>query len=315
MELLTTHIDYFSGTAIFDTMQEAEEFLYDHLAKMPTVEDELTIEKKPRLLGEHYQWSIDSVWKIYGGIRIKNNRVKLGFQLPGEFCRKIEDQNNALKIFRKYCEPTRIDIALDDRKRRITQSGVNKLGNVGHYKGMDSYKYITSKHCQDGDTGGTCQFGNSDKVLRYYNAEIVHGIPADRWELQARNSYAKQITSLLAETSIGENAGAIVTGCMDFVTKGPTWRHEKRYEFWEQLRNETNGIISLSPLSEDQSLDKMMRWLNRQVTPSLSVLYFGLGRTQYLKLMENLATTKHDKLNQNQLDWINYLQRAGEKLA
>ena len=310
--VLSTHIDYYSGTCYLNTLKEAEEF-FDDLARMVNPRDELTIERKPRKLGEDYTWRIDSVWGIYGAMRTTQDRVKIGLQLPGEFCRKLENQNEAVQFFQEYTIPTRIDLALDDQKRRISQSKLNAIAKLGHYKGVDSYKFIESKACQDGEEGGTCQFGQTDKVIRYYNAEIVHNLPADRWELQSRGDYACQITSKLAQESIEAVAGGIVTGAIDFVSRGETWRHETRYDFWTELREETGGPITIKPTSQEQSLDKMMNWLKRQVSPSLSVLYFGLGRTQYLSLMESLATYKNDQLTETQLSWIHYLQRAKEK--
>jgi hypothetical protein len=57
----------------------------------------------------------------------------------------------------------------------------------------------------------------------------------------------------------------------------------------------------------------MIKWLDHQVAPSLSVLYFGLGRTNYLKFMEEIAQRKHENLGEHQLAMIAYLQRTNEE--
>lgn len=314
--VLMTHIDYYSGTAYLKSLEDCEEFCH-RLADLLETRDEVTIEKKDRLLGERFNYAVNSVWGIFGAYRKTPDKAKLAFQLPGEFCRKMADQEKAIKFLWETTHPTRIDIALDDYKRRITQNGVHRVAKLGHYKGINSYKFIESKACQDGEKGGTCQFGKSEKVIRYYNAEIVHNLPADRWELQARGDRACQIANILATNSIKDYAGGIVTGSIDFVTRGENWRDEERYEFWEQLKEETltpEGEIKISPIRPERSIDKSLRWLRHQAGPFLKVLYQGYGRQSYLNLMESIATDPKVKLSAQQESWINYLRRANEPL-
>ncbi len=315
--VLKTHIDYYSGTAYLKNLEECEEFCHK-LADLLETPDEVTIEKRDRMLGEKFNYAVDSVWGMFGAYRPTADKAKLAVQLPGEFCRKMQDQETAIKFLWENTHPTRIDLALDDDKRRISQKALNRIANLGHYKGVNSYKFIESKACQDGEQGGTCQFGKSEKVIRYYNAEIVHNLPADRWELQARGDRACQIVSILSTNNVKDYAGAIVTGSIDFVIRGKTWRHEKRYEFWEQLKEETMspmGEIEISPASTTRSIDKSMRWLRHQVGPLLKILYQSYGRQNYLTLMESIATDPHIKLKPQQESWINYLRRANEPLT
>ncbi len=315
--MLLTHIDYYSGTAYLKNLEECDEFCHK-LADLLEVRDEVTIEKRDRLLGEKFTYAVDSVWGMFAAYRQTPSNAKLAFQLPGEFCRRMVNQEEAIKFLWQTTHPTRIDLALDDYKRRISQEALNDIANLGHYKGVNSYKFIESKACQDGDKGGTCQFGKSEKVIRYYNAEIVHGLPADRWELQSRGDRACQIVSILSTNNVKDYAGAIVTGSIDFVKKQDTWRHEKRYRFWQCLKDETlipQGEIEISPIRPDRSIDRSMRWLRHQVGPFLKVLYQSYGRQSYLNLMESIATDPKVNLSPQQESWINYLRRANEPLT
>jgi hypothetical protein len=153
------------------------------------------------------------------------------------------------------------------------------------------------------------------KSVRFYNAEKVHGFPADRWELQARGEYSEQISSLIKLTkpeNLPKIQLSLITHAIDFVRKGENWRKEERYYFWEKLRENTEAI-KLKPPSKEYSLEKSKKWLDKQVCPTLSMLYFGLGRTNYLKYMENLALSGEKKLNEHQLAIIAYLQRVSEE--
>lgn len=319
MKVLTASIDYLSGISKLDNLNQCEEIL-DDLAGLINPKDEPFIEQKSVRLGTVYSMTIKSVWKMFGGIKKnKSDGYELLIQLPGQFCRKLENQSEAIKFFSENFRPTRIDIALDDYQRRITQNAIDGLGKKGHYKGVNSYELISSKSGQDSESVSTCYFGALDgnKTIRFYNAEAVHGFEADRWELQARYEYAEEILNSLTinadNPELPQIMGGFVTGAIDFVEPGQNWYHDRRYEFWQNLRDELPAIKLTSP-SKEFSLEKMQRWLDRQVCPSLSVLYFGLGRQSYLDLMEAAAIRKQDHLKEHQLNWIQYLQRTKETI-
>jgi DNA relaxase NicK len=313
--MLLTSIDYFSGTGFFDSVMNCEDFI-DEITRLIKPRDEYYIESQEIRLGEKFTSKFGSVFKMYGGIKTTSDqRVKLALQLPGTFCQRFENQHEAIKFLGEHLKPTRIDIALDDYKRRISQKGIDKLGELGHYKGVESYELISSKTAQDSEKVSTCYFGSSLKSVRFYNAEKVHGFPADRWELQARGEYSEQISSLIKQTlpeDLSKIQASLVTHAIDFVRKGENWRSEQRYYFWEKLREGTEAIKLRGP-STASSLEKSTKWLDKQVCPTLSMLYFGLGRTNYLKYMETLAMRGKKRLNEQQLAIIAYLQRTSEE--
>jgi hypothetical protein len=316
--MLQATLDYFSGVTHFESLAHCEEFL-DDVARLISPKDEIFIEAKPTLLGENFNLRIGSIFKLYGGIRTENDKVKLALQIPGTFCRKLGNQREAVEMLANTLKPTRVDLALDDYQRRVTQNAVNHLGQKGHYKGVEHYELISSKGSQDDQPVSTCYFGASLKAMRFYNAEAVHGFPADRWELQARAHYAEEATFNLLQCTDSEELfpqaiGAMVTGAIDFIKPGINSYYDRRYAFWQNLRDEI-GTIKLNPPSQEHSLEKVQRWIERQWQPTLRVLYEGLGRQNFFNYLEREALNRDlDKLTEYQLAWISYLKRSKETL-
>jgi len=174
----------------------------------------------------------------------------------------------------------------------------------------------SSKGSQDSETVSTCYFGTSDKVVRFYNAEKVHEILADRWELQARGEYAEKITSLIRETkpeNLAKIQASLVTHAIDFIRRGETWRDEKRYYFWEKLREGTEEI-KLKGINKEYSIEKSAKWIDKQVCAALTVFYEGFGRANYLKYMEAVAIRGKERLNPKQQAIIAYLKRESQEI-
>jgi hypothetical protein len=203
----------------------------------------------------------------------------------------MKNQEEGLRTFFESMRPTRIDLALDDGKRRISQEAVNTLGNKGDYVGVDSYKLISSKGSQEDDTTKTCYFGSGgNKSIRFYNAEAVHGIEADRWETTLRSHYSEQAVCEILENSnkFGETIGSLVTGSIDFVERDHDYRYQPRYKFWQSIRDELPEICLKAP-SQEYCIAKTLRWLEKQVSPSLGVISEGVGKEAYSKYMVQLA--------------------------
>jgi hypothetical protein len=137
--MILTSIDYFSGTGFFNSIIEVERFI-NEISQLMNPKDEYYIEEQEIRIGEKFTSRIGSVFKMYGGIRATSGRVKLILQLPGSFCKRIENQKEAIKFLSEHLKATRIDIALDDYDRRINQSAIDKLGQLGHYKGVERYE-------------------------------------------------------------------------------------------------------------------------------------------------------------------------------
>lgn len=307
---LICKVDYLSGVGNFSTFGEMKAFL-DGNAERLEPKDKFIFKNHGGILGERFNIGISSVKKMYGGYRQDDDCIRLILQLPGTFCSAMTNQHEHVQYFCTHLRPTRFDSAMDDYKRRVSQITVNQLGELGHYKGLNSYKMIQRRPSQDIDPIKTCYFGSdtSDKKIRFYDAEFIHGIGADRWELEARREYAEDAAAQFIDNP--ECLGGMITGAIDFVKRGATWRDEERYSFWESIIREI-GEVKLYRKTDEPTLERMISWLHRQVGGSLSILYHGLGENEFNKILKSLALSKFDKLSDTQLNWINYLKENHE---
>lgn len=310
MSKVKTSIDFLSGVGSFATMNQTEKFIRS-LTSLLLEGDEFFIDNKPIRIGKQYQLTIKSVYKLCGGIKVDEDRVELALQLPGTFCRAMENQEEGLRKFFESMRPTRLDGALDDGTRRISQEAVNTIGNKGDYVGVDSYKLISSKGSQEDDRTSSCYFGSSNKSVRFYNAEAVHGIKADRWETTFRSHYSEQAVIEILDNSkyFAETIGGLVTGSIDFVERGHDYRHQPRYKFWQSMRDELPEILLKAP-SQEYCIAKTLRWLDKQVSPSLGVIKEGIGKQAYSKYMMTLAERGTERFTENHYALVKQLKKS-----
>ncbi len=186
--------DYFQGTCYFPCDSDLKACL-DLVCDLLPIGDSWTLRDKSLFCGESFNYSFRSIrGKLYGGFRREAQRWKMLLQIPGSYWSQL-DSSQYLSLISLLLDcgfnTTRFDIALDDYDRRVGFDSVKKSGELGHYRLVDSYKCIESTIIRGLDLIPTCYFGSSDKILRFYDAEFIHGIQADRWELQLRDNHAR----------------------------------------------------------------------------------------------------------------------------
>ena len=76
MSKVKTSIDFLSGVGSFSTMNQTEKFIRS-LTNLLVEGDEFYIDNKPVRIGKQYKLTIKSVYKLYGGIKIDEDRVEL----------------------------------------------------------------------------------------------------------------------------------------------------------------------------------------------------------------------------------------------
>ena len=311
--MIKSSIDYLSGVGIFSTINQADNFIRE-LCNLLIKSDEYYIVQKPTKLGKQYSYRVGSVFKLYGGLRIVDDEyVEMALQAPGSFCRAMNCQKEGLKLFTSKMRVTRIDPTADDWSRRITQNAVNEIGNRGDYIGMESYKLVKSKGSKEDDSISTCYFGGSNKSLRFYNAEFMHGEPFDRWETTYRGEYSQQASEIVLEdlNNFEKTLGGLVTGSIDFKKREGHWDSFKRYQFWESIRSELPEIKLKAP-EQEFCLKKSMKWLESQAAPTLGMLKEGLGRTAYLNYMEALADRGTRRFKEHHQAIVRHLKNHGK---
>lgn len=187
---------------------------------------------------------------------------------------------------------TRFDVALDDYQRRVSPSEVLKACEDGNIALVSTYQ-VFGKSIVGESVIPTVYLGSreSEKFVRFYDAERKHGTLCDRWEVELKRRHAEEAFNhfvnlpfdALDEGSFEEIAsqflGGLVIGAVDFVEKKEGVRYSRldRLDWWASLCDEVGAGIRLSPARPKPSLERMLKWHNLQVAPSLACLREGWG--------------------------------------
>lgn len=307
---VTVRFDYLQGTCFFPSSVELDQFL-NQVADFLPLGDSWAFLGYGFHSGETYNNSFKSVrGRFHGGIRPDSSGYKLLLHIPGSYFFQL-DPNSFLPLCKFLTSSgfnfTRCDIALDDYSRRVSFDEVRRAGEDGNYKLVDSYKCIESKIVRDSDPVPTCYFGSSDKLLRFYNAELVHGIPADRWELQLRRSHAQSVISDYLEDQ--HCLGQFVTGAVDFGLVGDYWASFRRFDWWESIHSLVGGSLKATLPDFNPTFYKAEQWLFSQVSPTLAVAYSGYGSDRFSDLIVRLVEDGCKRLKPYHLKWIDELKK------
>lgn len=308
---ITVRPDYLQGTCYFPSDLDLTACL-DLICDLLPIGDSWALRDKPLFCGELFDHSFRSIrGKLYGGFRDEGQQFKMVLQIPGSYWAQLDSSQylSFLSFMLDYgFNPTRFDIALDDYDRRIDFNSIKELGESGHYRLVNSYKCIESSIVRGADLVPTCYFGSSDKILRFYDAEVVHGIKADRWELQLRDDHARTvIEDYLADP---DSLGSFVTGAVDFGFCSSDWYHSfKRVNWWESLRIASKGARKIQLPSYEPCYEKSEDWLYSQVAPTLAVGFHGYGAKGFSSLLFDLITEGTKRLKSYHIQWIKELKK------
>ena len=281
-----------------------------------------------------YQYKYTSVNGVIFAYGFFPEGLRYYLQLPGIPLRMLEViQWKALisgLFFDFSANFTRLDICVDDYKRRITGQKLVQLAQKGDVARVLKYFYIESGLIGNpGET--TVYFGSGRKQLYFYNAEFLHKIPADRWESRFREKKAHLIASNIAEFeySFGEEGhkeltqdeilermlrymGSVCLGCVDFVhrsgRKQRSLNEFSRYRFWNSLIEDVGGIqhvsVPVPKLDVVKFVAKTVKWLDRSVFKRLASLHVSFGKDVFSDYLDQEIRLASSRFNDYDFDWI-----------
>ena len=289
---LVSRFDYLQGT-FYCPNRKIIERLLDILCKFIFPADKWYWLKHGIYSGEKFDNAFQSVsGKFRGGFRWESGECRGIIFIPGSFLSKLTEHKQyrlVSGLSRLGLKFTRVDIALDDYHRRIEHDWVKEAGHSGLYQFFDKFDYRASKIVRDSSAVPTCYFGSekSDKRLRFYDADSVHQIGADRWELQLRREYADcAVDDYLKDPDC---LASLVVGSIRFVKSfDVNWRHLESADWWQLLVNAV-GTRRLHRLDVSSHPYDVIAWLERQVAPSLAVLYYGKGSEWFNDFIQDLV--------------------------
>ncbi len=190
----------------------------------------------------------------------------------------------------------RFDSALDDYKRRVKPREVQRACEAGDVALVGTYQ-IASKAVIGEVYIPTIYLGSreSEKFVRFYDAERKHGTPCDRWEVELKRRHAEEAFKHFTELSfdpdnqedfeqiVSQFLAGLVVGAVDFVKYQPDTRYSrrKRLSWWSSLVDEVGTGIRLSPARPSPSLERSLKWFTRQVAVVVSALKDGWGSARF----------------------------------
>jgi hypothetical protein len=223
-------------------------------------------------------------------------------------------------VYKATCR--RFDVFIDDYKRRI---GFWDVVACHGRKEIALFERLSiSGSAKPGELLiPTVYLGSreSEKFIRFYNAEAKHGIPADRWELELKRrhaqaafrqfvafgrSYEERFSSDSASSAFESLLGAeqpifeaqmapflagLVCGAVDFVeASDERYSRRERLSWWSSLVEEAlqgSSAIRLSPPRPKPALERSIQWFKRQVACFLSCVREGWGRSYFYRWLDS----------------------------
>ena len=283
--MIVTGIDYFQGIGKFSSLKNLNGFLRRIGAE---INDEISYSNRRFWTGISFDKSFKSLRGIKGGYSNEGDNLKAIIIASGEYLNQIPDHLKWAREIRHRVKVTRVDIRLDDYRRRVTSEQLKRVVEKGNYTLLEASKILDSKISFGSPKEGTIYFGSpkSNKLIRFYNAETIHEISADRWEAQFRRERAELVWDEILNLTNQADLAQFVTGSVDFRDREQGDKNLSRcprLEFWQSLIDEAAGAYNESLPPKNPSLEKTLRWLDRQVGPSLAMVYDGYGEEYLVK--------------------------------
>lgn len=266
---------------------------------------------------------------IFGHMSIfyegKNEDMGVHLDITGQGCREFERTFTNKKdwslffalLFNWDVHFSRLDIAIDDFKGYFSLKHlVNKIKNAEVKSLFRKARNLEEYWLKDGSTSGqTLYFGKADVMFRFYNKYLERlsaGKEVEEWvtfwnryEIQLRDDQAHTAAIHIAykHTDIGRYAKGIFSRYLNFLT--PTDDTNKSRwpiaHFWKVFLNNAEKIY-LSQVAPDATIEKAENWVNRQVAPTLAMLYKAYDYDD--KKIMDFITEGMDRLEDKHEDMI-----------
>lgn len=302
--MLKVRVDFLTFTCPLKTTAEFENFFEDVLKFSPE-----TARRWGFYGGSESRRFFRAVSGLVGSLRFDKKAGLYHFrgELSGAVCSVFDISALCAFLQERGVNFTRFDVALDDYCRRVSFDDVKSAGELRNYRLVNSYKVVESS-VSGSQLATTCYFGSSDRVVRFYNAEAVHDIVADRWELQLRNDLAT--SAVLAFLDDSDCLASLVVGSIDFGVRGTHYDRFTRFGWWQSLIDSVGGVTSTSADPYIPNLDRSIEWLDRSVSPLLAVLKQGMGDDRFFDLISDFADRADSRLKPYHHEFIAALRQS-----
>jgi hypothetical protein len=242
---------------------------------------------------------------------VSTNTGVLKFALSGKVMQRVKiDALISLLGCRDDLKVHRIDIALDDLKRRFSLDNVEQAAISGDFFDV-GFTAVISSGARKEKRGKTVYFGSpsSDKRLRVYDKEIESGGAklGIRWEVELRRDKANTVFSQLSSSfasgakHLASLLRNLVVGAVDFRDRSNDEEKNRDrcrpLDWWLEFKAAVNAAgVKISVPTVSPMVQKNIDWLRKQVAPSLAVVV-GVLKIDAEKFVSDLIAEGNRRLS------------------
>lgn len=231
-----------------------------------------------------YNWSNDGTGELM-------------LQISGSLLSRLDllRQHEFMSVLRSigaHC--TRIDFAIDDYSKTLfTFENLRNAVESGNFSGarLDSYQ-VSSQ----GDSGWKVTIGkrSNSRFCRFYNkfVESKGKVDAYRFETEYKDSYAKDIFNSFCDLEpdlVLDFCSQLLGGSVDFIDRslGDRASRCQRLAWWENFIQILGGALRWSVPRIVRTVEKTIKWVEKQVVSSLAVIRECIGIDCFEKWLQD----------------------------
>ena len=221
------------------------------------------------------------------------------------------------------CKFTRIDVRLDDYRKRVSFGYLHRLAVRGDVAGAQKRLYMTGGIV--GDKGSakseSMYLGSKRQQLNVYNADFLHEIDAYRWEGRFREKRCTDICNFIVENyhDLSDNQdsqlmfilqylGNKVLNIAKFIKRNGDKKQAisrfKRHAFYQSLLDDVGEldpeILKIEPdpkLNTVEFVRQSFDWLNRTCFKRIQLLIQAFGKKFFYRVFDSCLSNAADRFN------------------
>lgn len=214
---------------------------------------------------------------------------------------------------------TRLDVALDDFEKRISFDQVRDACEARQYARFGNFLPIRGGNKKRENLGFTVYLGSrqSDKIVRFYDkhAESKGKIKSYRWEGEYREDRAVKVLNqwlLISDESFERESPKFLAGTVLGTIEFCDRKKEKnvsrmvRLDWWKAFIEVVGCSITHSLKKAATPFDASIRWVMKQVAPTLAMIRKVFGLMSYRGWIEEEMLKAEQRFSDEQIAKIAY---------
>ena len=246
---------------------------------------------------------------------------------PGKSLRPLptadifEFMTRVMSVFK--CKFTRIDVRLDDYRKRVSFGYLHRLAVRGDVAGAQKRLYMNGGLVSDkGNSKSESMYlGSKRQQLNIYNADFLHDIDAYRWEGRFREKRCTNICNFIVDNYdefsndpdsqllfLLQYLGNMVLNIAKFIKRNGDKKQAisrfKRHPFYQSLLDDVGEldpeILKIEPdpkLNTVEFVRQSFDWLNRTCFKRIQLLIQAFGKKFFYRVFDGCLANAADRFN------------------